>query len=198
VKLIPEYLGFKTSQPASFAFKAAYEAALAGQRQVLFFSLSSRLSGSHQNALAALRLLPAADQARIRIIDTRNVSAGSGLLLCRARQLLSQGRSVEQTVAAVEAIRDGVVSLAYVESLEYAVRGRYSAGRTVTRLLGSGRAGCRRRLVTGMLLSARNREESGAPLPESWTWASPIRSPSCTPTTRSRPCCWRMRRRDRP
>jgi len=113
----------KTSQPAPLDFKNAFAAALARQRQVLFFSLSSRLSGSYQNALAALRLLPSADQARIRVIDTRNVSAGSGLLLLRALQLLQQGHDSEQTAAAIEAIRGEVVSLGYVESLEYAVRG---------------------------------------------------------------------------
>jgi DegV family protein with EDD domain len=113
----------KTSQPAPLDFKNAYKTALARRRQALFFSLSSRLSGSYQNALAALRLLPAADQARIRIIDTRNVSAGSGLLLCRALHLLQHGQSLEQIAAAIESIRGDVVSLGYVESLEYAVRG---------------------------------------------------------------------------
>jgi DegV family protein with EDD domain len=154
----------KTSQPAPLDFKEAYQAALARRGQVLFFSLSSRLSGSYQNALAALRLLPAADQEKIRIIDTRNVSAGSGLLLLRALQLLQQGRGAEQTAVAVEAVRGEVVSLGYVESLEYAVRGGRLpplAG-SIVRLLGV------RPLVAfengllvkkGMLLSAANKEK---------------------------------------
>lgn len=154
----------KTSQPAPFDFKAAFDTALAQRRQVLFFSLSSLLSGSYRNALAARRQLPAADQERIRIIDTRNVSAGSGLLLYRALKLLHLGRDLEQAAAEVEAVRDDVVSLGYVESLEYAVRGGRLpplAG-AVTRLLGI------RPLVAfaggllvkrGMLLSARNKEK---------------------------------------
>jgi hypothetical protein len=113
----------KTSQPAPFDFKTAFESALTRKKQALFFSLSSRLSGSYQNALAARRLLPAADQARIRIIDTLNVSAGSGLLLCRALQLLDAGGDMEQVAVEVEARRGDVLSLGYVESLEYAVRG---------------------------------------------------------------------------
>jgi uncharacterized protein len=154
----------KTSQPAPLDFKNAYEAALARKRRALFFSLSSRLSGSYQNALAALRLLPAADQARIRIIDTRNVSAGSGLLLCRALRLLGQGRDPEQAATEIEARRGDVVSLGYVESLEYAVRGGRLpplAG-AVTRLLGIRPlvAFVDGRLVKkGMLLSARNKEK---------------------------------------
>jgi DegV family protein with EDD domain len=128
----------KTSQPSPLDFKTGYESALARQQQALFFSLSSRLSGSYQNALAALRLLPAAEQARIRVIDTRNVSAGSGLLLCRALQLLQQGWDLERTVAEIERVREDVVSLGYVESLAYAVRGGRLpplAG-AITRLLG--------------------------------------------------------------
>jgi DegV family protein with EDD domain len=128
----------KTSQPAPFDFKAAFASALARQRQVLFFSLSSRLSGSYQSALAARRLLPAADQERIRIIDTLNVSAGSGLLLCRAVQLLAQGTDVESVATEIENRRASVLSLGYVESLAYAVRGGRlpPAAGAVTRLLG--------------------------------------------------------------
>jgi DegV family protein with EDD domain len=154
----------KTSQPAPFDFKTAYESALGRKRQALFFSLSSRLSGSYQNALAALRLLPAADRARIRIIDTLNVSAGSGLLLSLALKLLRQGLDLEHVAAEIEARRGDVVSLGYIESLEYAVRGGRLpplAG-SITRLLGI------RPLVAfekgvlvkkGMLFSARGKEK---------------------------------------
>jgi len=154
----------KTSQPVPLDFKTAFESVLARQRQILFFSLSSKLSGSYQNALASLWSLPAADQARIRIIDTRNVSAGSGLLLCSAVQLLQQGRDLDQTVAEIESRRQEVVSLGYVESLEYAVRGGRLpplAG-SLTRLLGI------KPLVAfengvlvkkGMLFSDRNKEK---------------------------------------
>jgi DegV family protein with EDD domain len=113
----------KTSQPSPYDYTTAYEAALARKPQVLLFSISSRLSGSHQNAVAAAHVFSEADQARIRVVDTRNVSAGSGLLLCRALRFLRQGRNMEEAAAAVERLRDEVVSLGYVESLKYAVRG---------------------------------------------------------------------------
>ncbi len=154
----------KTSQPAPIDFKTAFETALLRQRQVLMFSLSSRLSGTHQSALAALRLLPESDQARVRVIDTLNVSAGSGLLLCRALQLLRQGRSPADAAAEVEAVRKDVVSLGYVESLEYAVRGGRlpKIAGVMTRLLGV------KALVAfengvlvkkGILLSTRHKEK---------------------------------------
>jgi DegV family protein with EDD domain len=154
----------KTSQPAPLDFKTVYDAVLARKQQAIFFSLSSRLSGSYQNALAALRLLPAAEQARIRVIDTRNVSAGSGLLLCRALQLLRQGLSIEQAAVEIEAICGDVISLGYIESLEYAVRGGRlpPAAGAITRWLGI------RPLVAfedgalvkkGMLFSAANKEK---------------------------------------
>ncbi len=154
----------KTSQPAPADFKAAYEAALARHGQVLLFCLSSRLSGSHQSALVARRLLSAADQARVRIVDTLNVSAGSGLLLCRALQLLQRGRSLEKTAAEIEAVRGDVVSLGYVESLEYAVRGGRlpPVAGSVTRLLGIQPLVAFEKGVLvkkGMLFSAVNKEK---------------------------------------
>lgn len=156
-------LAVKTSQPAPLDFKTAFESALARKRRVLLFSLSSRLSGAFQNALAAVRLLPEADRARVRVVDTLNVSAGSGLLFCRALRLLEAGLDVESAAADVENRRARVVSLGYVESLEYAVRGGRlpAAAGWLQRRLGI------RPLVAfekgklvrkGALLSARNKE----------------------------------------
>jgi hypothetical protein len=113
----------KTSQPAPGDFQAAFTAALAGGRPALLFSLSSRLSGSLQAAQAALRLLDEPDRARVRLVDTLNVSAGAGLLLCRAIRLLERGTDPEQVARDAEQRRAEVVSLGCVESLEYAVRG---------------------------------------------------------------------------
>ncbi|HOW45135.1 MAG TPA: DegV family protein [Candidatus Aminicenantes bacterium] len=113
----------KTSQPAPGDFQAAFAAALAGGRPVLLFSLSSRLSGSLQAAQAALRLLDEPDRTRVRLVDTLNVSAGAGLLLCHAIRQLERGMDPEQVARDVESRRAEVVSLGYVESLEYAVRG---------------------------------------------------------------------------
>lgn len=113
----------KTSQPAPRDFQDALAAALAARGRALLFSLSSRLSGSYQNALAAVRLLSEAERDRVRVVDTLNVSAGSGLLLCRALRLLERGLDAEQVAADIESRRGQVVSLGYVESLEYAVRG---------------------------------------------------------------------------
>lgn len=113
----------KTSQPSPGDFQAAFAAALAGGRRALLFSLSSRLSGSLQAAQAARRLLSDADQARVRLVDTLNVSGGSGLLLCHAIRLLERGMDPELVARDVESRRAEVVSLGYVESLEYAVRG---------------------------------------------------------------------------
>ncbi len=113
----------KTSQPSPGDFQAAFAAALASGRPALLFGLSSRLSGSLQAARAALRLLGEAEQARVRLVDTLNVSGGAGLLLLRAIRLLERGMDPEQVARDVESRRGEVVSLGYVESLEYAVRG---------------------------------------------------------------------------
>jgi len=153
----------KTSQPAPLDFQNAFAAALAARGRALLFSLSSRLSGSFASAQAALRLLPEADRGRVRLVDTRNVSAGSGLLLCRALRLLAQGLDPEEVAVDIESRRGDVVSLGYVESLEYAVRGGRlpPAAAWLQRRLGLRPlvAFVDGRLVrAGALLSARNKE----------------------------------------
>ena len=104
--------------------RSCFERALAAKVQALHFSLSSRLSGSHQNAQAALRLLPEADQGRIRVIDTLNVSAGSGLLLCRALRLLRSYRvladlGVAKSHARPHVSNDNPYSEAHFKTLKY-------------------------------------------------------------------------------
>ncbi len=128
----------KTSQPAPFDFKVAFETALAGERRVLFFSLSSRLSGSYQSAQAALSLLPAPTRpgsASSTRAMSRPAAACSSAAPCSScsRAWTSNSRRRRSKAAATS-----VVSLGYVESLEYAVRGGRLpplAG-AVTRLLG--------------------------------------------------------------
>lgn len=113
----------KTSQPAPGEIKTVLNKALERGSQVILFTLSSRLSGTFQNALAAIKLLPPEARQRITVIDTLNVSGGSGLLVMKAVEWLESGLGVEETTVRVEYIRPAVLSLGYIETLDYAVRG---------------------------------------------------------------------------
>ena len=116
-------LVLKTSQPAPIEFKTGFETALKRFPQVLSFTLSSRLSGTHQSAAMGRKLMAPVDQNKIALLDTKNVSAGSGLLVLRALELLHSGKSPDEVIAHIETIKEQVFSLGYVETLDYAVRG---------------------------------------------------------------------------
>jgi hypothetical protein len=113
----------KTSQPAPAEFKMVFETVLRQSPNVLSFTLSSRLSGTHQSAAMGIRQLPPAEQQRILLIDTKNTSAGSGLLVLRALELLQAGKTHREIGDLIKAAAEQVLSLGYVETLDYAVRG---------------------------------------------------------------------------
>lgn len=113
----------KTSQPAPAEFKMVFETVLRQSPKVLSFTLSSRLSGTHQSAAMGIRQLPPAEQQRILLIDTKNTSAGSGLLVLRALELLQAGKTHHEIGDFIKAAAEQVLSLGYVETLDYAVRG---------------------------------------------------------------------------
>ena len=114
----------KTSQPAPLDFKTAYETALARQRQALFFSLSSRLERFVSERVGGA----AASASRRSGQDPHHRHAQ-----CLGRQRPAPVPRPAAPAAGAETlnrsrrrsrpVRDDVVSLGYVESLEYAVRG---------------------------------------------------------------------------
>ena len=116
-------LVLKTSQPSPVEFKTGFETALRRFSRVLTFTLSSRLSGTHQSAAMGKKLMAPVDQKKIILIDTKNVSAGSGLLVLRALELLHSGKSPDEVAAHIDTVKDQVLSLGHTENLDYAVRG---------------------------------------------------------------------------
>lgn len=116
-------LVLKTSQPSPVEFKTGFETALRRFSRVLSFTLSSRLSGTHQSAAMGRKLMAPVDQKKIILFDTKNVSAGSGLLVLRALELLHSGKSPDEVAAHIDRVKEQVLSLGYIETLDYAVRG---------------------------------------------------------------------------
>ena len=59
----------------------------------------------------------------VRIIDSRNVTVGERALVEYALSLVDQGASADEVVEGVKAMRDRVVVLGLLETLEYLRRG---------------------------------------------------------------------------
>ena len=110
----------KTGQVNPYAFlQAIAEAREAGDEAVII-TVGAKLSGTNQSARTALAEAPGGD---VFVVDSNNVTLGERVLVEYALRLVDEGRSAAQIAAAVEAVRDRVVVIGLLETLEYLVRG---------------------------------------------------------------------------
>lgn len=110
-----------TAAPSPAAFTQAYQRLLAdGAEHIVSLHASAALSGTfNAAALAAQQVAP----DRITTIDTRNASAGQGLLVLGARDQAARGDSVAQIVAQAEADIPNDYLFAAIPTLTYLARG---------------------------------------------------------------------------
>jgi len=109
-----------TSQPTPGDFLAVYEEVSAGYERVLSLQLSSTLSGTYASAQSAAEMLGG---DRVRVIDTRTVSAAIGMLALGVRRRLEAGTTDEEIDAFVARFQQGHRLLFTVSTLEYLQRG---------------------------------------------------------------------------
>lgn len=110
----------KTGQVNPYAFsQTIVEAREAGDEAVII-TVGAKLSGTNQSARTALAEAPGGD---VFVVDSNNVTLGERVLVEYALRLVDEGRSAAQIAAAVEAVRDRVVVIGLLETLEYLVRG---------------------------------------------------------------------------
>lgn len=86
--------------------------------KVIHFSLGSLFSSSHQNALLA-----ASEFENVEVIDTENLSAGSGLLVLKAVELREKGQSADEIVTEIRSLLPKVKVSFMVDTLEYMRKG---------------------------------------------------------------------------
>jgi DegV family protein with EDD domain len=110
----------RTSQPPPGDFRRMFEFLLSHHRDLVYVGLSRGLSGTLQSAeTAALRV----DGARSAVIDTRNGSAGQGLLVVDAAEAAAAGYDAGAIAARVAAMAKRTRLFAVVRDLSYGVRG---------------------------------------------------------------------------
>lgn len=110
----------RSSQPTRVEVARAYRALLEEYESVVSIHLSSRLSGTYQTALAAAEDV---DPTRIRVIDSRHVSVGTGAVVEAAGDAIRAGRDLEQVVAAAQAAVTDTRVYGATPSLTFAVKG---------------------------------------------------------------------------
>jgi DegV family protein with EDD domain len=108
-----------TSQPTPGDFLAAYEG-LGHYERILSLQISSTLSGTFASAVAAATEL---GDERIRVIDTRTVSASIALIALSIQERLERGTTDEEVDAFVRRYQAGHQLLFTVSTLEYLAKG---------------------------------------------------------------------------
>ncbi len=110
----------KTGQVNPYAFSQTIAEAREAGDEAVIITVGAKLSGTNQSARTALAEAPGGD---VFVVDSNNVTLGERVPVEYALRLVDEGRSAAQIAAAVEAVRDRVVVIGLLETLEYLVRG---------------------------------------------------------------------------
>lgn len=110
----------KTSQPSPEDFLQQFQKAMDAGDEVIYFALSSALSGTYQSARIARQIL---DYEKIHIVDTAAVSHMIPVLAEQAVKRIRQGWSAEAILEEAQTLKRRIRVYAGVDTLEYLYRG---------------------------------------------------------------------------
>lgn len=127
----------KTSQPTPQRFHEIFQEEIDKDNEVLFISLSSKLSGTYQSATIGRNMLEDSDQDKIYLVDSLNVSGGVVQLLLKANAMVKQGIPLSEVKSELEESREDIKLFALLDTLDNLKKGgRISATKaTVGELL---------------------------------------------------------------
>lgn len=113
-----------TAQITSYNFEEYFRKYVSKGYSIIYIGFSSALSETYNNAITAKKaILEENKYADITVIDTRSATAGQGLLVYYACEMLKQGKSKEDIVSWVEDKKLKVNIWFTVDSLEHLKKG---------------------------------------------------------------------------
>lgn len=113
----------KTSAPPPFRFKKAFQKQLEKYDDVLAVLLYKGWSGTFDSAASAREQMDTRDQERIHLFDTTLASVAEGLMVCRAQELIDEGRNLNEIVTVLEQLKEEIKLIAFIEDLKWLVKG---------------------------------------------------------------------------
>ena len=105
--------------------------AFQGQDEIIYISITSKLSECYKNATEAVRQLGA--ENRVRVIDSLSITTGTGILVLRAAEMRNFGLTAAEIEERVLALVPKVRIAVLIDTLEYLRKGGRAS--TVTALL---------------------------------------------------------------
>ena len=116
----------KTSQPSPQAFAELFERVQGRGDELIYFALSSALSGTFQSAMIAKEMV---GYDGVYLVDSCTASHGIRVLFDLAERMIAEGATAEEIVCACEELKGRIRMIAAVDTLEYLYRGgRLSRG----------------------------------------------------------------------
>ena len=109
-----------TSQPPAGEFLELYQQYRAEGHDVLCVVLSNKLSGTWLSAHTARQQL---GDEHVAVFDTLNIAAGEATQLIEAARMAQAGKSVDEIVKRIDAMRDHVRLYFVLDTLEYLAKG---------------------------------------------------------------------------
>jgi DegV family protein with EDD domain len=109
-----------SSQPTVEEFKAFYQKTAEDCDSIVSVLVSAKISGTVQNAKAAMESLPELD---LHLVDTYSSSMGSGHVVLAAAREAARGATVPEVIAAAQEMREKINFIFVVDTLEYLHRG---------------------------------------------------------------------------
>ena len=114
----------KTSAPSIGEYEEFFKKQLESYDAVIHFNISAKSSGSHNMAMQAAESFG----EKVRVIDSKALSSGQGLLVMKAVDLLKAGKSLDEIVDTVLAYRSKVNTSFIPDSLDYLHKGGRVSG----------------------------------------------------------------------
>ena len=112
----------ETAAPSPGAFEEAFRrAASAGADGVVCVTLSAALSATFQSAQLAARAVQ--DVIPVRVVDSRTVSLGEGLMAVAAARMAKRGKGLDDCVGAAEDLVSRTRTYAALDTLENLKKG---------------------------------------------------------------------------
>jgi len=108
----------KTAQPSPHQFVEFYRKVAQKGDTIISIHITAKLSGTYASAIAAAEELK--DEFKIIPIDSACGSLGIGLMCREARKMERAGKSVDEIVKNIEAIKNNVRVILTLDTLEYA------------------------------------------------------------------------------
>ncbi len=118
-KLVSSKIMPRTSQPAPHEFETVYRQLMDESDSIVSIHMSSKLSGTYQSANIAANAIGCDN---IHVIDSKFVSAGTGLLALEAVRLARLDVTVQEIVDRIESIKDKLRLFFTVDTFEYMLK----------------------------------------------------------------------------